>query len=169
MKHWELTADRLQYVWFVAGLFVMKTNGISIFSFVAACLWSAILPTKAQVNVVQFHNHASRDGLYVDGVFTQSAAANLTRDINFDGTIVGNVYAQPLYVEGGPSGPMIIAVTESNNVYALDAVDGTIIWWRNVGPPVPLADLQCPPNLIPWASPARLLSIFLRGRSFWTR
>jgi outer membrane protein assembly factor BamB len=38
---------------------------------------------------------------------------------------------------------MIIAVTESNNVYALDAVDGTIIWQRNVGPPVPANDLNC--------------------------
>jgi hypothetical protein len=38
---------------------------------------------------------------------------------------------------------MIIAVTESNNVYALDAVDGSIIWWRNVGPPVEAADLIC--------------------------
>ena len=37
---------------------------------------------------------------------------------------------------------MIIAVTESNNVYALDAVDGTIIWQRNVGAPVPAADLS---------------------------
>ena len=39
---------------------------------------------------------------------------------------MGNVYAQPLYIEGGPSGKaMVIAVTESNNVYALDAVDGS--------------------------------------------
>src|ERR1700756_983553 len=106
-------------------------------------LWSTVLPTSAQVNFVQFHNHASRDGLYVDSAFTQSAAANLARDLNFDGTIVGNVYAQPLYIEGGPSGPMVIAVTESNNVYALDAVNGTIIWQRNVGAPVPAADLSC--------------------------
>ena len=55
----------------------------------------------AQVNVTQFHNHASRDGLYVDSAFTPSAAANLGWDLNFDGTIVGNVYAQPLYIEGG--------------------------------------------------------------------
>jgi hypothetical protein len=34
-------------------------------------------------------------------------------------------------------------VTESNNVYALDAVDGSIIWERNVGPPVSAADLVC--------------------------
>jgi hypothetical protein len=121
----------------------------SISSLVAAGLWSAILPLNAQVNVTQFHNHASRDGLYIDPAFTQSAAANLTRDLNFDGTIEGEVYAQPLYIEGGPNGPMVIAVTESNNVYALDAVDGSIIWWRNVGPPVPLADLECPPKLDP--------------------
>jgi outer membrane protein assembly factor BamB len=97
-----------------------------------------------QVNVTQFHNHDSRDGLYVDSAFTQSAAANLTRDLNFDGTIVGNVYAQPLYIDDGPGGrPTIIAVTESNNVYALDAVDGSVIWERNVGPPVSASDLVC--------------------------
>jgi hypothetical protein len=105
---------------------------------------SAISPAKAQVNVTQFHNHASRDGLYIDSAFTPSAAANLRRDLNFDGTIVGNVYAQPLYIEGGPGGrAMIIAVTESNNVYALDAVDGSIIWQRNVGDPVDADDLIC--------------------------
>jgi hypothetical protein len=113
----------------------------SISWLVAAVLWSAIVSTNAQVNVIQYHNHISRDGLYIDGAFTQSAAANLSRDSNFDGTIVGNVYAQPLYIEGGPSGPMVIAVTESNNVYALEAANGTIIWQRNVGAPVPTADL----------------------------
>src|SRR5690349_15053255 len=96
----------------------------------------------AQVNVTQFHNHSSRDGLYIDSAFTPSAAAKLTRDLNFDGTIDGNVFAQPLYVEGGPTGPMVIAVTEANNVFALNAADGAIIWQRNVGPPVPLADLD---------------------------
>src|SRR5204863_7821084 len=114
-----------------------------IFSIVFACFWSAVIPTRAQVNVTQFHNHASRDGLYIDSAFTQSAAANLTRDLNFDGTIVGNVYTQPLYIEGGPSGPIVIAVTESNNVYALNATTGTVIWQRNVGDPVPENDISC--------------------------
>jgi hypothetical protein len=110
----------------------------SIFSIVLVCFWSAVVPANAQVDVIQFHNHDSRDGLYVDSAFTQSAAANLTRDLNFDGTIVGNVYAQPLYFDNGPDGrATIIAVTESNNVYALDAFDGSIIWQRNVGAPVP--------------------------------
>src|SRR3989442_7178868 len=85
---------------------------------VVVWLSSAVAPADAQVNVTQFHNHDSRDGLYVDTTFTQSAAANLTRDLNFDGTIVGNVYAQPLYIENGSGdAAMIIAVTESNNVY----------------------------------------------------
>src|SRR5712672_472295 len=79
----------------------------SISSLVVAGLWSAIVPINAQVNVTQYHNNSSRDGLYIDSAFTQSAAANLTRDLNFDGTIAGVVYAPPLYTEGGPSGPMI--------------------------------------------------------------
>src|SRR6185312_5095136 len=105
---------------------------------------SAICAANAQVNVTQFHNHDSRDGLYIDSAFTPSAAANLTRDLNFDGTIVGNVYAQPLYVENGPGGKaMVIVATESNNVYALDAVDGSVIWESNVGPAVSAEDLIC--------------------------
>jgi hypothetical protein len=109
---------------------------IRTFSLLVAGLWSAVLPAHAQVNVTQEHNNLSRDGLYIDAAFTPAAAAGLTRDLNFDGTISGNVYAQPLYVEGGPNGPMIIAVTESNNIYALNATTGIVIWQRNVGAPV---------------------------------
>jgi hypothetical protein len=106
-------------------------------SLLAAALSSAVLPANAQVNVTQEHNNPSRDGVYIDSAFTPSAAANLTRDLSFNGTISGNVYAQPLYIEGGPNGPMVIAVTESNNVYALDATTGLQIWSRiDIGPPV---------------------------------
>src|SRR5437870_4938829 len=120
----------------------MKSS-IRIFLLLVPSLWSAVLPANAQVNVTQEHNNPSRDGVYIDAAFTPSAAANLTRDLGFDGTIVGNVYAQPLYIEGGPNGAMVIAVTESNNVYALDAVTGTVIWQRNLGTPVPLSELFC--------------------------
>src|SRR5881392_1847086 len=105
-------------------------------SLIVLLLWIAVFPASAQVNVTQEHNNLSRDGLYIDDAFTPSNAANLTRDLNFDGTISGHVYAQPLYVEGGPNGAMIIAVTESNNVYALHANDGSVIWQRNLGPAV---------------------------------
>src|SRR5216110_1983039 len=115
---------------------------IRIFVLVAASLWGATFSVSAQVNVTQEHNNSSRDGVYIDAAFTPSAAANLVRDLNFDGTIVGNVYAQPLYIDDGPNGrPTIIAVTESNNVYALDALDGSVIWERDVGDPVFQDDL----------------------------
>src|SRR5207249_6808603 len=55
-------------------------------------LLSAIRPADARVQVTEYHNHASRDGLYIDSAFTPAAAASLTRDLNFDGTISGQVY-----------------------------------------------------------------------------
>src|SRR5262250_677657 len=89
------------------------------------CLCGVVARAGTLVNVTQEHNNPSRDGVYIDAAFTPSAAVNLTRDLNFDGTISGNVYAQPLYIEGGPGGTAkIIAATESNNVYAIDAVAG---------------------------------------------
>jgi hypothetical protein len=126
---------------------VIATNDLmkhvtSTFSLILAGLCGAVFPANGQVNVTQYHNHSSRDGLYIDSAFTQSAAANLTRDLNFDGTISGIVYAQPLYVEGG-AGPMVIAVTMSNNVYALNSVTGNVIWQRNLGTPVPGGNLAC--------------------------
>src|SRR5438094_9189245 len=123
-------------------------SSIRTFFLLIASLSCAVLPTSAQVNVTQEHNKLSRDGVYVDAGFTPSAAAGLTRDLSFDGTISGNVYAQPLYIEGGPNGSMIIAVTESNNVYALDADDGSIIWQRNLGPAVSSG--------LPWGTTTRL-------------
>src|SRR5262245_65652035 len=113
----------------------MKALTLSL-SFTVILLWATLLPANAQVNVTQEHNNLSRNGLYIDSLFTPGNAANLTRDLNFNGTISGNAYAQPLYIEGGPNGAMVIAVTESNNVYALDAIDGSIIWQRNLGPAV---------------------------------
>src|SRR5580692_7283329 len=91
----------------------------------ASCCMLAALATvfaaSGQVNVTEHHNHASRDGLYIDPQFTPAGAAALTRDLAFNGSITGNVFAQPLYIEGNPNGKaMVIAVTEANNVYALD-------------------------------------------------
>jgi outer membrane protein assembly factor BamB len=109
-----------------------------IFPLVLA-VFSVAVPIMAlagttSVNVTQHHNRDSRDGLFIDPAFTLGAAAGVTRDPKFNGTISGNVYAQPLYIENGRGGAaMVIAVTESNNVYALNAATGSIIWQRNVG------------------------------------
>jgi hypothetical protein len=121
-----------------------KRRALFLISFCATAGLAGHLAAQSAVNVTQHHNHITRDGLYVDPAFTYGAASNLTRDLSFNGAISGNVYAQPLYIEGGPSGrAMIIAVTESNNVYALDAADGSVIWTDNVGAPMPLSKLPC--------------------------
>src|SRR6476469_6321232 len=109
---------------------------------IAVCCTTA-LTANAQVNVTQKNNNPSRDGLYIDSASTPSNAANLVRALNFNGTIVGNVHAQPLYIEGGANGPMIIAVTASNNIYALNATTGAVIWQRtDIGPAV-TSGLSC--------------------------
>jgi hypothetical protein len=96
------------------------------------------------IDVTQHHNTLSRSGLYIDPAFTQAACTNLKRDLSFSGTIDGEVYAQPLYLDDGPGGiPAVIAVTESNNVYALDAAHGTILWQMNAGPATPMSVLPC--------------------------
>ena len=101
-------------------------QSFSILWLIVGALWSGVVPTVAQLNVTQHHNHDSRDGHYIDPTFTQTNAASLTRDLGFDGTISGNVYAQPLYIDNGPGGvATVIAATESNKVYALDATDGS--------------------------------------------
>src|SRR5262245_40862336 len=119
--------------------FTRLQTAITVFSITVLSGFEA----RAQVNVTQEHNNPSRDGVYIDAAFTSSAAATLARDLSFNGTISGNVYAQPLYIEGGPNGPVVIAVTESNNVYALNATTGSVIWQRTVGAPVGLSHLSC--------------------------
>jgi len=119
------------------GIFTVGFMRALIFSsLIVALLWSETLSGNAQVNVTQKNNNLSRDGLYIDAAFTPGNTANLARDMNFNGAITGNVHAQPLYIEGGPNGPMVIVVTASNNVYALNAANGSVIWQRNVGTPV---------------------------------
>jgi len=53
-------------------------------------------------------------------------------------TLDGDVYAEPLVYAGD-----VFIATENNSVYALDALDGSVIWRTNLGPPVPGGELQC--------------------------
>jgi hypothetical protein len=88
-------------------------------------------PPGAGASVLQFHNHASRDGFFVDPAITKAAAATFHRDATFDGTIAGHVYASPLFVDAanGPGGKAaVIVATQSNNVYALDESTGKALW-----------------------------------------
>jgi len=95
-------------------------------------------------SVLQHHNHASRDGFYVDPALSKAALANLHVDPAFAGAaILGPTYAQPLYLAGTGSGPdLVIAATEQNHVYAFDAAaGGKPVWDQFLGTPLPRARL----------------------------
>jgi outer membrane protein assembly factor BamB len=50
----------------------------------------------------------------------------------------GAVYGQPLVV-----GDRLLAATENDTIYALNATSGATLWKRHVGTPVPRSDLPC--------------------------
>jgi hypothetical protein len=83
--------------------------------------------STGDASVYQMHNHINRDGLFVDSAFSKSALMGMTLklDPTFAGTVSGNTYASPLYVQDGVNhkGTFYVA-TESNNVYALDETTG---------------------------------------------
>ena len=99
----------------------------------------------AGASVYQHHNHDSRDGLYVVPGFTRAAVAGLHRDPGFSATINGPTYAQPLFIDQGVQGrDALIVATERNEVYALDAATGAVLWHNTTLPPsVALSSLPC--------------------------
>jgi hypothetical protein len=91
-------------------------------------------PAPYDFSVYQHHKNGTRDGVYIDPAFTQTAAAttHVTALAGLDST---SVYAQPLYVVNGPNGtPAFIVATEDNNVTAFNATSGAVLW--NAGPSV---------------------------------
>lgn len=104
---------------------------------------ATICPAMAQ-NVLNYHNGVERHGAYVMPGLTTTAAANMHLDTAFNATVSGNVYAQPLFwTPPGTSTGEVIVATESNIVYALNAITGAVIWQTTLGTPVPLSDLPC--------------------------
>src|SRR4051794_32797107 len=102
------------------------------------------LPAGVRASVLQHHNNATRDGVYVDAALTRAAARGLRQDLLFSATYQGPIDAQPLYWDGGEGGQdLLLVFTERNEVIALDPVSGRTIWSRVVDPPVPRSTLPC--------------------------
>jgi len=109
---------------------------------------------STHVSVLQHHNHASRDGVYIDSVLTKSAVAGLHVDSTFAGASFREtqpfVYAQPLYLAANNDGPdLLIQVTEQNHVYAFDATDGSVVYDNIVASPLPRAALNSLQSPVP--------------------
>jgi hypothetical protein len=77
-------------------------------------------PIAASTSVLEHHGSPSRAGVYAQaGV----AGGALRLDPAFHASVDGLIYAQPLFLDQGGS-DLVIAVTEQNRVYALDARSG---------------------------------------------
>jgi PQQ enzyme repeat len=99
---------------------------------------------QAQDNVLAYHGGAERSGNFTVPGLTWQRARSLHLDQAFQGRIGGNVYAQPLFwrTPWSTSGRLLVA-TEDNNVYALDATTGHLVWARSLGKPVSRSALRC--------------------------
>ena len=114
------------------------------FGLVALFLASAATLSAADDSVITYHNGIHRQGAYIVPDLTVAAATNMQRDTKFKASISGNMYAQPLFwnPKGAKRG-LVIAATESNNVYALDEISGATVWQRALGQSVPHSQLPC--------------------------
>jgi hypothetical protein len=86
-------------------------------------------------SVYQHHRNGTRDGRYIDPVFTQTAAKTTHVLTGFMGHVSTIVYAQPLFVEKGPGGvETFVVATEDNHLTTYNATNGDVIW--DTGPSV---------------------------------
>ncbi len=100
--------------------------------------------TATDATVASYHGAPDRAGNYIVPSLNWQSAGTVHRDEMFDGHVEGHVYAQPLYWRPpGSERGLIIATTESDFVYALDAATGHVVWRTAVGRPVPRAALPC--------------------------
>ena len=103
------------------------------------------------VSVLQHHNNATRDGVYVDPVFTKAAVATLHIDTTFAmATHAASVLAQPLYLAGSGAVPdLVIVATTQNHVIGFNAATGAKVYDQTLAPPTPSSALACSGNINP--------------------
>jgi len=95
-------------------------------------------------SVLERNNHINRDGLYTQPTFTTAAIPTMKLDPGFNGTVSGDVYAQVLFFDNGATGTsVVIAVSENNQVTALDANVGTVVWQKTLGTPAAKTGVPC--------------------------
>jgi hypothetical protein len=95
-------------------------------------------------SVLERSGNAARTAHFVSPAVEHAAVKQFFFDRTFQATFSGEVVASPLYLEQGPHGrAAVLVVTQGNDVHAIDAIDGSIIWTRNVGDSPAEAGLPC--------------------------
>lgn len=106
-------------------------------------LFSGVLiPAQAQVNVTTYHYDNARTGQNAQEPFLTPANVNAAQFGKlFTVPVQGYVYAQPLYLAnvqniGGGTHNVLFIATEHDQLYALDADNGTVLWQQSfINPP----------------------------------
>jgi outer membrane protein assembly factor BamB len=81
---------------------------------------------------VTYHADAARSGVAAGPSISGVRQSWVSPELD------GDVYAEPLAGDG-----LVVAATENNSVYALDASTGTVVWKANLGTPVDSSTLPC--------------------------
>ena len=102
----------------------------------AAASTPGVVPSSAAVTDADDWPTYHRDNERSGAGAAQPAASRLTPA--WRARLDGAVYGQPLVIGG-----RVLAATEHDTVYALNAADGAVLWSRHVGPPAPLSSLPC--------------------------
>ena len=92
---------------------------------------AGFLPANSSLDWLTYHRDMSHSG------FLPVNVTSVHKGWMSD-TLDGAIYAEPLV-----AGNRVLAVTENNSIYSLDARDGTIQWRVNVGAPVSGDSLPC--------------------------
>lgn len=93
---------------------------------------TVVSPAPASFNWPTYHGDAARTGAVAGPPWNGVEAAWSSEQLD------GDVYAEPLVVGG-----RIIAATENNSVYALDASSGKALWQTRLGDPMSGSSLPC--------------------------
>jgi hypothetical protein len=110
---------------------------------VAVLCGGGLLARADSPSVLTYHGGPNRHGHFVVPALTWDRAKTLHFDPAFHAEMSGQFYAQPLYWQPPGKSALLIAVTENNIVYALDALSGQTMWKRELGPPVGREALPC--------------------------
>jgi hypothetical protein len=95
--------------------------------------------TRAAADTLTMSQGPERSGWYADEPALAPSVIN-TNDFGrlFSATLDGQVYAQPLVSQG-----TLLAVTENNSAYGINAVTGSIAWHHNYGTAFDPSVLSC--------------------------
>jgi outer membrane protein assembly factor BamB len=104
----------------------------SPFSSTSSSSVGSIASTSAGEGWTTYHGDNARTGYLPTANFTTVTPGWTSQALD------GDVYAEPLVFGGA-----VFVATENNSVYSFDAMNGSVLWRTNLGPPVDGSKLPC--------------------------